>query len=241
MISRSRLQEFVLRSFLEAARSVIPVSILEKAALPDWPGYEAIRPAAYEQAKLCTLFVDMRGSTVRALEVGAVSTFLTMHTLLPTVGYVVSQYRGIVPQYRGDGAISIFGLPVKGRAPAIGEAVQNAAFAAAGIQHAITEMVNPTLEKVKIAPVECGIGVDAGEVIVTRVVAPESDETLCFGESVNRASKLCDDARGGEVLITQTAARLWPNVEPGASGIHLGPRDGDVLSVPWRDMSVFID
>ena len=56
----------------------------------EFPNYK-IRPCDYELGDFTTLFLDIRGSTTRAMQIGAKKTFVTVHALLPTLAKVVDE------------------------------------------------------------------------------------------------------------------------------------------------------
>ena len=66
------------------------------------PGVEAnqLEFGSYDKENFAVLFVDMRDSTMRAQEVGAEKTFLTMHIFLTALLEVVKYYHGKVIDIR---------------------------------------------------------------------------------------------------------------------------------------------
>src|SRR5258706_6074673 len=94
----------------EYAKSASLGSTSIRASLQDDPRLAAI-PNAYGMAAFSTvLAVDLRGSSARAVRIGAKDTYLTMHTFLPTMIHLVECAGGIVVGLRGDGLFASFGL-----------------------------------------------------------------------------------------------------------------------------------
>lgn len=163
------------------------------------PGYdiEKLDFGAYHRDHFVTFFADMRGSTDRAHRIGPKKTFLTIHAIMPAMIYVVQAYGGSIVDLPGDGVMALF----KGNPNGIiwnsitGKQYMNAESLAvrAGekLLKAFREVVNPILVKDEIEPVVFGIGVDTGEVIVTKVGTDNTRDIKAIGTSINGSSKNC--------------------------------------------------
>ena len=75
------------------------------------PGYSAdkLEFGSSDKENFAVLFVDMRNSTMRAQNVGAETTFLTMHVFLTALLEVVKHYHGKVIDIMGDGLMVFWG------------------------------------------------------------------------------------------------------------------------------------
>ena len=75
------------------------------------PGFEAdkLEFGSYDKENFAVLFVDMRDSTLRAQNVGAEKTFLTMHVYLTALLEVIKFYHGKVIDIMGDGIMAFWG------------------------------------------------------------------------------------------------------------------------------------
>ncbi|WP_437804516.1 adenylate/guanylate cyclase domain-containing protein [Sorangium sp. So ce693] len=161
------------------------------------------------------LFVDMRGSTRRANELGAEKTYITMHALLPALAHIVAEHGGYVVGFRGDGLFAVFGIDEHGNSSAGAGAVATACMAGCFMVEAVKYAVNPILGFFGIpGDVSVGVGVDAGEIVITRIGLENMYEITAYGDAVNRAAKLCSKG-GGEVIVSTSAEQKIPRVKGG--------------------------
>jgi class 3 adenylate cyclase len=106
-----------------------------------------------------------------------------------TSGPIVQSYDGYMIKFDADNCFALFPAPL------------NAVNAAIAMQHAFNAANLLTADDLDIR-VACGI--DYGKILVVG-----NDD--CFGDAVNRASKLGEDvAEAGDILVTKEAMELVP-------------------------------
>lgn len=181
--------------------------------------------------------IDLRGSTDLAESIGARNTYLMTHTLLPTLAYVCEQLGGHVMNLRGDGLFASFGLKKLSEyddEPPSDEKIEKANGKAVGcglaLLQATNEAVQPVLNDEGIdVDLSVGVGVDCGNVIVTRVGWRTAQELTAYGPPVNRACKISDG--DNLVRVSRNVQRKFPCGPDGTLEFDL---DGDayVASFP---------
>jgi adenylate cyclase len=106
------------------------------------------------------------------------------------------------------------GIGKDGKNPAdldIGQTVSHASVCGQHMLEVVQEIVNPALEERGVeADLEIGVGIDVGEVIITRIGLPIGFEVTAYGDAINRASKICSKAQGA-VYISNKADSAFPS------------------------------
>ena len=138
----------------------------------------------------CAVFVlDMSGFSLLTRKYGIVHYMSMVRRMQMTTEPIILSYKGSVVKYEADNCFALFPTP------------QQAVNAAIAMQHAFTASNLMTSEDLDIY-ISCGI--DYGRILLV-------NEKDCFGDAVNRASKLGEDvAAAGEVLVTQEAMDKIP-------------------------------
>ncbi|HLF74415.1 MAG TPA: adenylate/guanylate cyclase domain-containing protein [Anaerolineales bacterium] len=137
-----------------------------------------------------TVFVlDMSGFSLLTRKYGIVHYLSMVRRMHLTTEPIIRSYGGILIKYEADNCFAVFPDPL---------AAVNAAIA---LQHAFRAANLLTSEDLDIH-ISCGI--DYGKILI---VGHED----CFGDPVNRASKIVDDlAAAGEILVTSEAMQMIP-------------------------------
>jgi class 3 adenylate cyclase len=240
MITPAALKKLVADS-LKVAEMAIEGVLLEKIAksmLADVPAFKALKLGSATKVSAAVLFVDLRGSTKRALRIGPRATFLTMHALLPPLAKLIESYDGYIVGYRGDGLFGVFGVGEDGSNPdgfQLKEVLSTAAACGQHMVEAVEEIVCPALEARKVeGGLRIGVGIDAGEIIVTRIGLPLGYELTAYGDAINAASKLCAKA-DGVVLLSNAVDDLYPTSAAGrVKTTALSDGSGYRLHMPAR-------
>lgn len=154
------------------------------------------------------LLSDLRGftnlsATMRPDEVADMLEDYFEH-LVP----LVFKHEGTVDKFVGDAILAVFG------SPNADERQQLHAVQAAVEMQAAVRAVNERRRTEGKPTAEAGIGIHWGEVVHGLIGTRERMEFTVIGDAVNRASRYCDGARGGEVLISPEVRQwVWEFVE----------------------------
>jgi class 3 adenylate cyclase/CheY-like chemotaxis protein len=160
------------------------------------------------------LFSDLRGFTTLAEELPArqLADILARH--LAAMGEVVLAHRGNIDKFAGDAVMAVWLEESDGDNHAL-----RALRCALAMQQRQREL-NWESWAEGLGPLDMGIGVNTGPVILSSVGGEGRRETTVLGDAVNVAQRLQSVAGGGEVLATASTIEACPGVQ----AEHLGPR-----------------
>jgi adenylate cyclase len=139
-----------------------------------------------EERYLVSMFVDMRGSTKLAEKRLPFDTVFIVNRFLGAVSQAVIECGGQPNQFVGDGQLALFGL-VTGPQTACRQALKAAAMIAANVDE-----LNLFLEHDLREPIQFGIGIHAGEVIIGDIGYRDHMVFTALGDAVNVAARLQD-------------------------------------------------
>jgi adenylate cyclase len=140
-------------------------------------------------AELAVFVLDMSGFSLLTRKYGIVHYLSMVRRMQLTTEPIVRSYGGFMIKYEADNCFAAFPDPL------------SAVNAAIAMQHAFKAANLLTSEDLDIH-ISCGI--DFGKILI---IGHED----CFGDPVNRASKIGEDlAAAGEILITKEAMQMIP-------------------------------
>ncbi len=154
-----------------------------------------LRPGG-EKSNVAILFSDIRGFTALSASMDAGDVMDMLNDYLPVLAEVIFKYDGTIDKFIGDAILAVFGSPEPD--PKQSEKAVQAAWEMQQAMKRINEKRAGRGEPV----CEIGIGVHFGEVLHGFIGASERLEFTVIGDAVNRASRFCNAAKGGEVLIS---------------------------------------
>jgi adenylate cyclase len=154
------------------------------------------------------LLSDIRGFTNLSAKMGADDVAEMLEDYYGRLVGVIFEHGGTVDKFVGDAILAVFGSPREDK-----DQHTHAIRAAMAMQEAMRE-VNARRASAGKYTGELGIGIHCGEVIHGFIGAPERMEYTVIGDTVNRASRYCDGALGGELLISEDVyKRVWEQFE----------------------------
>ena len=133
--------------------------------------------------------LDMSGFSRLTRKYGIIHYLSMVRRMQLTTGPIVKSFDGYMIKYDADNCFALFPAPL------------NAVNAAIAMQHAFDAANILTADDLDI---RIGCGIDFGRILV---IGSED----CFGDAVNRASKLGEDvAEAGDILVTMEAMQMVP-------------------------------
>ncbi|MBN1992942.1 MAG: FHA domain-containing protein [Anaerolineae bacterium] len=145
------------------------------------------------------LSADVRGFTALSAEMDPKDVMDMLNQLFGACIPIIFKYNGTVDKYIGDGLLAVFGSPdpdPKGRQ------WESAVKAALDMQRVIYRL-GKKWQSMGLPVYQIGIGIHTGAVLQGFIGSREQMEYTVIGDTVNRASRYCDGADKGEVVISQ--------------------------------------
>src|SRR6266542_2016171 len=140
-------------------------------------------------AEYAVFVLDMSGFSMLTRKYGIVHYLSMVRRMQLTTEPIVKSYGGSMIKYEADNCFAIFPDPL------------SAVSAAIAMQHAFTAANLLTSDDLDI---HIAVGIDYGKILII-------GHKDCFGDPVNRASKMGEDlAAAGEILITKEGMEMIP-------------------------------
>ena len=152
-----------------------------------------------EERYLVSMFVDMRGSTTLSEMRLPFDIVFLINRFVDAVSRGINEAGGQPNQFVGDGVLALFGLK-SDRESACRQALRAAALIASNVAHLNHQFATELRE-----PIQYGIGINAGDVIVGDIGFRGHTVFTALGNSVNVAARLQDmtKALGCKVVVSE--------------------------------------
>ena len=139
-----------------------------------------------EEHYVVSMFIDMRGSTKLAEARLPFDTVFLINRFLEAASQAVVDAGGQPNQFVGDGLLALFGLDTD-PATACRQAMRAAAMVASNVEYMNHEFASELQE-----PIQFGIGIHGGEVIIGDIGFRDHTVFTALGDAVNVAARLQD-------------------------------------------------
>ena len=144
-----------------------------------------------QAAVVTVLFADIRGFTTISSQLPPDEVVRILNRFFEDCVDAVEQNQGTVDKFIGDCVMALWGAPMAKP----GDARNALAAALQMVERSKRTLINGV-------PLEMGIGINTGEVVLGAVGSRKRLDYTAIGSVVNLAARLCGIARSGEVLLT---------------------------------------
>ena len=162
------------------------------------------RGLAMQRTRICVLFTDLRGFTQVAESISPEQTAWLLNTLFEELVACVLRYGGTLDKFLVDGLMALFGAPID-----YPDKESRAVCAALDMLKSL-EHLDQQFQPLTGKPVDLGIGIAAGDVVVGPLGSQARLNYTAIGDPVNVAARLTARAKGREIIISQEVAEALP-------------------------------
>lgn len=155
-----------------------------------------------EKREVVVLFADIRGFTPLAEGLSPEATIHLLNRFFSEMIEVIQQHHGIIVDFLGDAIVAFFD-PLGEPLP---HTIQQALRCSLEMQQAM-DKVNVPDGKIVVPSISMGIGLHAGDVVVGNIGSEKRAQYGIIGSAVNLASRIQNQAHGGEVVISPSIYR----------------------------------
>jgi len=148
-----------------------------------------------EKSDVTILMSDLRGFTRTSANLDSAVVVDMLNDYFSVLGDIIFQHDGTIDKFIGDAILAVFGSPEMDE-----QHPQKAVRAAVQMQVAI-KSINERRRAEGLPCCDLGIGVHTGEVLHGFIGAAERLEFTVIGDTVNKASRYCDGAAAGEIVL----------------------------------------
>ncbi len=185
-----------------------------------------------ENQTATVMFTDIRAFTPMSEKMDPHQVVELLNEYFTAMTDLIFENGGTLDKYLGDGIMAIFGAPLA-RPDDAGRAVKTAM----EMQRALVRL-NEAWAARGQPPVRVGVGINTGPVTAGNIGSTKRMDYTVIGDAVNVASRLCSNAAGGQILISESthaaigdrmaASRLDPIPLKGKTGLV------EVYDISWN-------
>ena len=176
---------------LEAAKRYLPMGVIDRLA-------RTAEGPWGERRDVTVLFADLCGYTALSEAFDPELVYGMLNAVLDVLLKEIHRFEGVVNQFRGDGLMATFGLPL-----AHENDPERAVRAALNMQNALLEL-NGEIESHLGVTIKMRIGINHGEVIAGSIGSEARMDFTIIGSAVNLAARLESAAEPGSVLVSRS-------------------------------------
>ncbi len=155
------------------------------------------------EKSLAVMFVDLRDFTQFSEKRLPYDIVFVLNEFFAVVGSAISEHGGWIDKFLGDGLLAVFG-----QRTGIEVGCRQALRTARSID-LVLDHINAKLEVELGRPLQVGIGIDAGPLLIGRIGYGEAVDFTVIGNAVNVASRLeaLSKEKGFQIMLSREVAR----------------------------------
>jgi adenylate cyclase len=194
---------------IDRLRRFLPPQVAQVIASSDAPDS---RLTSHRQ-EVTVLFCELRGFTAFTDASEPEEVMMVLREYQESLGQLIFRYEGTLERFAGGGIMIIFNDPIP-----CPDHTKRAVRLALDMQEKVAELATEWARKGHA--LGFGIGIASGYATLGQVGFEHRREYTAHGSVINLASRLCDEAKPGQIVISQ---RAFGAVEQWVEASHMGP------------------
>jgi adenylate cyclase len=186
-----------------------------------------------ENQPVTILFADIRGFTRMSEHMEPQAVVELLNEYFSEMTDLVFDNGGTLDKYLGDGLMVLFGAPL-----AKPDDAPRSVKTATEMQRALA-VLNRQWESRGQQALRIGIGINTGPVTAGNIGSARRMDYTVIGDAVNLASRLCANAAGGQILISESTFRQLNGQFPARrlEPIRVKGKETpvEIYEIPWKD------
>jgi adenylate cyclase len=167
---------------------------------------------ASHRREVTVVFCDLRGFTAFTETSEPEEVMTVLHDYHEGLGELIFRYEGTLDRFAGDGIMTVFNDPIP-----CSDHTERAVRLALDMRERV-EQLSQRWRRIGHT-LGFGVGIAAGYATLGQIGFEQRREYTAIGSTINLASRLCDEARTGQIIIGQRAfSAIEQNVEARSVG-----------------------
>jgi class 3 adenylate cyclase/HAMP domain-containing protein len=162
--------------------------------------------------EVTVVFCDLRGFTAFTESTEPEEAMAVLREYHAALGELIFRYEGTLDRYAGDGVMILFNAPIQ-----FADHTQRAVKMAVEMRDTIGALTRKWRNRGH--SLGFGVGIALGYATLGQIGFEQRLEYAAIGSVTNLASRLCDEAKAGQIVVSQ---RVYGMVETMAEGVELG-------------------
>ncbi len=181
------------------------------------PDLSVLEIGSARRMNAAILFFDLENFTSTSSQISNEATLFILNNIIPSLTRIIRHWGGTVEKNTGDGIMAILGTETRDPETIAREAIESAM----AIRYVMLKDIQKTLADQQLPILNFRIGIDMGEVLISRIGIKNMNFITVVGDAANRASKLQSLSRTngisiGENLATKLHSYLCQYMEEGS-------------------------
>ncbi|MEA5619381.1 adenylate/guanylate cyclase domain-containing protein [Cronbergia sp. UHCC 0137] len=154
-----------------------------------------------ERRQITIFTSDLRGFTATSEQLQPEEVVKVLNFYLECMADVITHYQGTIDEFMGDGILVLFGAPTVRKDDAV-----RAVACAVAMQLAMVK-VNEKMKEWNLPPLEMGIGINTGIVVVGNIGSEKRAKYGIVGSQVNLTYRIESFTIGGQIFISESTLK----------------------------------